>query len=344
MEHRLSSEVVSFDHAGLLVRLGYVLTPLVLGIGMILQQSNMLAATLLSLVLSVVPTALLRLRGNTANVRLAAIICLSLQGAALAILLSAHLWLQNVQVYGYVVLALALGLFDRRAIIAVAISVLLQHLAIDYVLPALFRIGQISLSGMLFHSSLTMLEAAVLLLIQHRLAALLHTGSKYMKRTEVAYATAVIDKAEADFARAVAETQADRLRAERAICQTGVPPQDAQQQFSHVNLSRDLLNRRVAFMNSAMADFQQDSKSKWARLEQALRGLEHQVAVLNAAAAEAEAKLEASPGNQESLASLRLQTASLALRNRDLMLSLQREVAEERYAREYGHKRAANTN
>lgn len=148
------------------------------------------------------------IRGNDACTRM--IVAVSLMGGVgvIAYQMAGHPWQIDVHMYFFAALACLVMYCDYRSLLLGTVSVALNHLALNFVLPAAIFPGGADLGRVVLHAAILLIEAGVLIWLAHKLVSLFETAAQQVVKIKAANAAESL----ANSQRVDAELQAKRER------------------------------------------------------------------------------------------------------------------------------------
>ncbi len=120
--------------------------------------------------------------------------------AILLYFLRGHVWMMDMHLYFFAMLALTIGWCDRRTTIIAALAVALHHLVLSYFIPSLVFSGGSDFSRVILHAVIVAFQAAVLVWFSDMLVACINSINNM--REEIAVQNVEIEKNSAEVERA----------------------------------------------------------------------------------------------------------------------------------------------
>lgn len=112
--------------------------------------------------------------------------------AILLYFLRGHVWMMDMHLYFFAMLALTIGWCDRRTTIIAALAVALHHLVLSYFIPSLVFSGGSDFSRVILHAVIVAFQAAVLVWFSDMLVACINSINNM--REEIAVQNVEIEK------------------------------------------------------------------------------------------------------------------------------------------------------
>lgn len=158
-----SFEAIQKNSAKILSRLQWLHLPLVAIMGFYTGSDNLIAALVLTALLSAVSTFSYQAAPSAVKTRCLLATSYAMQAATFVFLLSGHPWQIDMHMYFFAVLAITVALMDSRAILTAAGAIALHHLVLNVIAPAWVFPGGTDFVRVVVHAVVVVLQTTALL-------------------------------------------------------------------------------------------------------------------------------------------------------------------------------------
>jgi methyl-accepting chemotaxis protein len=148
-------------------------------------QRSAIAALAASTALAAAPTLFVALKRPMSVVTYAIAIALIGQTSLLVFLFSGHPWQIEMHFYFFVVLALISGFCDWALLVTAALLIAVQHIAMNFVLPAAVFPGGPSLWRVMVHAIAVVVETAMLIGISQAIRSAFHSAETAQRASDL---------------------------------------------------------------------------------------------------------------------------------------------------------------
>jgi methyl-accepting chemotaxis protein len=174
----------------LLVALLWLHIPIVAVVG-IMRGTDWLTPSILVAAFALAASVSWRTSGNGLSTRLIIAVALMSDVSVIVYQMSGHPWQADTHMYFFAALAGLMAYCDYRPILAGAITVVLHHLVLNFLLPAAVYPGGSDFLRFVLHGVILFLEAGVLVVLARTLAQLFVTAAHKTAEAEAAQAAEV---------------------------------------------------------------------------------------------------------------------------------------------------------
>jgi methyl-accepting chemotaxis protein len=228
-----------------LIALLWLHAPIAVAIGMA-RGADWLLPTLFMVAMAAAATLSWRASGNGLSTSLVVAVALMSQVSVFTFQMSGHPWQIDMHMYFFVVLACLVVYCDVRPIFLGTIAVTLDHLVLNFIIPAAVFPGGADSGRVVFHAGILFLEGAVLMWLAHQLAQLFVTTAQ--KTAEAEVASAAEARANAERSEATQRSRLERDAAMRALAT------EFESKVGHIVEAVAVAARQMQGMSSSMSN------------------------------------------------------------------------------------------